>query len=173
MQTSVDELYHSLKKQELALQSLTAIDIADLQETQRVFVKYLILAASSFFEEQIKTYIRDFVSEVSKNNKAVIKFFDVKLLDRGYHSIIDWKEETKLKTFCKFFDANIQTYLDMHDPNIESHFSAFLRLGIDRNFLVHKNLSTYNVNCTLDDVFNYYESAKKFVDSIPTMLKTT
>ncbi len=171
MSDFIDELHAALVRQE---QLLANSNIADLQEVQRIFVKYIILASSSFFEEAIKEEIRKFVATVSNQNSAIIKFFEDRLLARNYHSIIDWKDTSKLQTFCKFFGVKIESYTIMfQDLDLNLHFKDFLEIGILRNTLVHNNLIQQNIELTLSEAYAKYESAKKFVDTIPQMLQST
>lgn len=171
MPTPVDELYDIFLRQEgLLAQS----DIGDLQATQRIFIKFMIISSSSYFEDEIKQSIRNFVVEASNQNIAVVKFFDENLLDRGYHKIIDWKENSKLKAFCKFFGVKLDVYYALFPQlELDKHFADFLQLGIMRNDLMHKNLVQQNIELTLSEAYHKYQSAKVFVDTIPEMLAST
>lgn len=172
MQAPIEELYESLKDQELRI--LREIEIADLQALQRVWVKYLILAASSYFEAEIKAHITEFVSHVSNKNASVLKIIKKQLLARHYHTIIDWKEETKLSSFCNFFSIDINKCADSEVRiRLEAEFTEFLNLGILRNDLIHKDLITFNVELTIEDVYKKYKSANGFVRYFPKMLEST
>ena len=49
---------------------------------------------------------------------------------------------------------------------------AFLELGNERNKLVHQNYATFSMEKTLEEIYELYKSASRFVDILPEALKT-
>lgn len=69
-------------------------------------------------------------------------------------------EETKNKV-RKEIDNNIE---------LKKAEGNFMDLGKRRNLLVHENFSEYNINITVDEIYEEYNSACTFVEYIRKIL---
>lgn len=168
-ETPVDELYQNF--QEL----IAGIDPKEvsLRGTVQVnFAKSLLLAAASYFEEQVKSQILDFVRFSSSNNKLVVEFVQNKAIGRQYHSLFDWDAKNANK-FFSFFGRDFQQ--EMHqfvqnDRGYADAIEAFLAIGRERNRLVHQNYAQISLEQTVEEIYYSYKIALQFVDSIDSHL---
>jgi hypothetical protein len=48
---------------------------------------------------------------------------------------------------------------------------VFLEVGNERNKLVHQDYATFSMEKTLDEIYELYQKAARFVDCLPTALR--
>ena len=57
------------------------------------------------------------------------------------------------------------------DSNLEESIKAFLEIGDLRNQLAHENYALFKMEKTVEDVFNLYTKAVRFVEGFPRDLQ--
>lgn len=137
------------------------------------FRKSLLLSAASLFEVKIRDCLIEFFSERSGGDEVVLAFLKNKAIERQYHTFFNWKDK-KANNFFGMFGNGFLQYMGSevkNDSILDASISAFLELGQLRNSLVHQDYSTFPLDKTVSEIFDLYESAKIFVDILPTKLK--
>ena len=133
------------------------------------FSKTLLLSAASFFENRMVASIIDIFEERTGNSDALVSFVRSKAATRRYHDWFSWKDQNANRFFSAF-GGSFKEFMSQKlndDPDLEKSISAFLELGRLRNQLVHENYSVFSLNKTVQDVFDLYNSAARFVDRFP------
>ncbi|NUN15668.1 MAG: hypothetical protein HUU55_18745 [Myxococcales bacterium] len=131
--------------------------------------KALLLAAASYFEQEITDIIVQFVNRTSRRNELLVNFVKRKALERQYHSLFAWKE-SNANHFWKFFgddfDQQMKTKVK-NDKSLSDAVEAFMEIGRERNRLVHENFASYTMEKTAEELHQLFEKALVF----PQMLR--
>lgn len=136
------------------------------------YKKALLLSAASHFEFEISAAVHNFADIISKSNHEIISLVDNKAIKRQYHTYFKWDSNNANNFFGLFGDAFKQKMrLLIKDQNLEDAESAFLKLGNQRNELVHCNYAEYQLNDTFEEIYAKYETACKFVDFLIMQLQ--
>lgn len=169
-QTVVDLLYQDF--QEL----MGKIDIAEvsLQTTLRItFSKSLWIAAASYFEDQVKKQILDFVRQASSGHRLVYELARVKVVERQYHTLFNWSSNNANEFFSCFgeeFKHAMQQYVKDNEDYRDS-IKEFMEIGRVRNSLVHQNYAQFPLEKTVDEIYASYRTGLLFVNSISNHLE--
>jgi len=133
--------------------------------------KNLLLSAASFFEAEIVKIILEYAHVRTKYDEKLISFIDSKALTRQYHTLFDW-EAKNCNRFFQWFGENTKTYARnrLQENNFEESEKNFLKIGRNRNILVHKNFAEAIINDTFEDIYKQYQSACIFVELIKEIL---
>lgn len=131
-----------------------------------VYKKVLLLSAASFFEYMITSHIKKFTQKASKSDMRLVTLVEKKVLVRQYHTLFDWNSNNTNKFWGLFGDETRKKARELidNDDNLTQAEKAFLDLGKSRNSLVHENFSEYDINTTLQEIYDKYKSACKFID---------
>lgn len=135
--------------------------------------KVLVVSAASYFEDQVKLHLREFIAECSQGNARIVNIFDDKIVERQYHTLFDWKG-TKANTFYGMFGqefAEMMKRIVRESELIDSQVRAFLELGLLRNQMVHQNFASYYFDKTMEEIIASYQLGRQFVDSLPIWLR--
>ena len=134
--------------------------------------KVLLLSAASYFEDEIKELILDFVEKNSDNNLMIKSFVKNKAVERQYHTYFDWKTGNANSFFSLFGDEfKNQAKGDVKDNSkLEKSIRAFLEIGNLRNELVHGNFAVFPIEKTVEEIYGLYRLAHKFIDYLSSKL---
>jgi hypothetical protein len=160
----IDELYQRYKQ---------AIDQAEgptLQaELQDSFKRLLLVGSASYFESKIQEVILSF-SEKHLGKKHILHhFINNKGIIRQYHTYFEWDGGNANKFFA-LFGTNFRDYMKQRitkDAQLKQSIGDFLKLGYLRNQMTHENMLNYNLDKTLEEIYELYQTASFFVDSLP------
>lgn len=134
--------------------------------------KVMIVAAASNFEVTVTNHIEEFFGSTSSHSTAA-QFVKNKALFRSYHQLFSWNG-TNATTFTNFFGqectALLKEQITAHDW-LEQSIRDFVELGRARNELVHGDYANYSPSLTVSEVQIKYESASRFVDVIPRIIR--
>jgi len=169
--TIVDRCYSEFREIEEILKQNGDLSLyVVMSENSR---KNLILVAASFFENQLQKIVREFVSEVSNSNELILGLVHSKAIDRQYHTWFDW-EKSNANKFFSLFGKNFKDFVNdrMKDGQVDDvSIKAFLEIGQIRNYLVHNNFGEFRTEKTMEEVYEQYLTALKFVEIIPNLFK--
>ena len=169
--TVVDKLYDDFNELVSFLKKGDEVSFCNLAGEN--FTKVLLLAAASYFEDRLVKELLEFVSEVSKENKLLVELVKKKALDRQYHTFFDWKGKNANQFFGLFGDSfkDFMKNEVENDAELAEALRAFLEIGRERNRLVHQNFATFSLEKTVEEVYQSYQVALYFVESIPDKLR--
>lgn len=138
-------------------------EISFLSEVSVLLSKVLIISIASFFEREIKDLLINFTEKQSNNSEPLIKFVKNKAIERRYHEYFNW-DSSNANSFFGLFGENFKNYINRElNDEIKDAIKAFLELGGLRNLLVHNDFANFPLDKTLDEVYELYKKAKKFI----------
>ena len=152
--------------QEYFLYLQEKIEISFLNNYSDVFSKTLLLSVASYFEDAIKQIVHKIL--LTSESKILKEFIENKALNRQYHTFFNWTGNNA-NSFFGLFGEDFKKFMITKvkaDEDLEQSIKDFLFLGKTRNELVHRNYALFNIDMTVEDIYNKFESALKFIDSL-------
>jgi hypothetical protein len=137
------------------------------------FRKSLLLCVASYFEKVMSDHIADFIEEVSSKNIIALEFVRNKAIRYQYHTWFAWKERNANQFFSLFGDEFKRFMRDRIriDQALDLSIKAFLEIGDERNRLVHQDFGSFSLEKTTAEIYDLYEKAAVFVESVPVVLR--
>ena len=138
-----------------------------------VLSKALLLAGASELETDVQRIILDYFAEVTGANVSATSFVSKSAVSRHYHTFFTW-DANNANSFFGLFGADFKAYAGKRvreDEILAGHIKGFLRIGFERNQLVHGNFAAYSLSLTADEIFELYEAAVGFRDALPDLLR--
>ena len=142
------------------------------------FSKTLIVAAASYFEVRLTQSIVELYYESTQGAGALAQFVKKEAIGRRFAQLFKWDNEGKsaqnANSFYRSFGADFKEYMVRkvrNDKRLDDSVKAFLEIGNLRNQMVHGNYADFQLNKTVDEVFNLYKNATTFVDSFPVAIR--
>jgi RiboL-PSP-HEPN/Protein of unknown function (DUF2934) len=170
--TPVDRLYSECigilnllrqSKDELSLQSAAGDNLR----------KVLLLGAASYFETRMCATVIEFVREKATQSILVEEFVRNKAIARQYHTWFQWGQNNANQFFGLFgadFRAMMVSRIKASDE-LKNSIKAFLDIGEDRNQLVHQDYATFPLEKTLEEIYELYQKAMLFIETLPRALR--
>lgn len=137
-----------------------------------VYKKVLVLSAASYFESKISELILKYATKASGSDKRIVNLIESKVIERQYHTLFDWKANNT-NAFWKLFGESTKDSVRQQidgDKDMKVAERSFIDLGRRRNLLVHENFAEFDVNITVEEIYNKYREACKFLSLIKTVL---
>jgi hypothetical protein len=162
----VEGLYSEFQILLAYLNSNSEISMSSLADTN--LKKNLILSSASYFEVTITNSLTEYFAEKSNNSFCIKEFLVNKGLKRQYHTLFDW-EKNNANTFFAFFGQDFKFFMEekvKNDDSLNSSIKNFLEIGRERNRLVHQNFGNYNIEKTLEEIFESYKQSLNFTTKI-------
>ena len=137
------------------------------------FRKVLVLSVASFFEQQITEAVARLAA--STNSQLVENLVRNKAIHRQYHTYFQWRSPNKnanqfLGLFGNDFKEKVAAEI-RQDPTLDEGCKSFLRLGEERNRLVHGNFATVPLDNTLQEIKDSYSKALEFVEYLSNRIQ--
>ncbi|AOI44472.1 HEPN domain-containing protein [Burkholderia oklahomensis] len=170
-QTAVDRMF--AEAAEVMKTVNAAGDISLISAAADHFRKALLLGSASYFEQQICVCVLAFVHEQSGGCPLVGQFVKNKAVERQYHTWFDWKQSNANQFFGLFgpgFKDAMKVRIGASDELKES-IAAFLEVGGERNKLVHQDYATFQLEKTMNEIYDLYKKALTFVEGLPSYLR--
>lgn len=167
---NVENEVESLYRDYTSLVASIGTDFSGMTALNRSYHKHLLVAAASNLESQVKKLVPAIF--LDQGTHALSVFVEKAVMARGYHGLFDWNNESAAPFFANFGDAcraNFKAELKADDTLSREH-KAFMRLGNQRNLVVHNDYATYAIDWTPDDVIENYRLACAFVARIRSLV---
>ena len=161
---AIKKIYEDYQEYSLYLEEKAQISF--LSDYRNIFSKTLLLSVASYFEDEIKQIIHKIL--LTSELKILEEFIKNKALNRQYHTFFQWKENNA-NYFFGLFGQDFKKFMKERvkaDENLEQSIKDFLFLGKTRNELVHCNYAVFTINMTVEEIFDKFESALIFIDSL-------
>ena len=87
-------------------------------------------------------------------------------VERQYHKWFEWNGKNANKFFGLFgknFKECAQRAID-EDAELDKSLKSFLELGNYRNRLIHNDFVTFQLDKSLEEIYQLYEEASRFVE---------
>lgn len=171
-ETIVDRLYNEF--QALVAYLTQKGEISFQVTADDNFRKTLLLAAASYFENQICDDIIRFTEKVSSSNARLVEFVKNKAVSRQYHTFFSWDTRNANTFFGLFGESFRNSMADeiKNNSSLDDAIKAFIELGAERNRLVHENFGTFYLDKTVKEIYQLYKDAFLFVECIPRRLRS-
>ncbi len=143
-------------------------ELSFLNEYTEQFSKVLLLATASYFEDKVVSIIPKFLNPA--NCPLTENFISKKGLKRQYHTLFDW-ESNNANTFFSLFGDEFKTFMGNKldsDQKLKDSIKSFIELGSLRNRLVHNNYAQFQLDKTVNEIFEKFEVSSYFVDKMET-----
>ena len=163
--TSVDQLYRDFQEIVGKLDELEGSLRVTAEDT---FRKNLLLAAASYFENEIKEHIMRLAERRSGANEMLVAFVRKKAVERQFHTYFQW-DQRNANSFFALFGKGFKSFMTKRvkaDQKYDEAIQAFLELGQARNQLVHQDFSSFRLDRTSEEILDLYKKACLFVDSL-------
>lgn len=130
------------------------------------YKKILLLSCASLYEKYFTEKLMEIIKNKT-NHESLSTLFYNKSIKQQYFKFFDWKEDRgNIKSFLSLFgnevQKQIQTEIDACSE-LQEGMNAFLKIGYNRNLLVHENFIVYNLEKTFDEIENLHNKAVKFL----------
>ena len=161
---TIEEIYKDYKEYSSYLEKEGQISF--VSDYRNIFSKTLLLSVASYFEDEIKQIIHKVL--LTSNSKMLKEFIENKALNRQYHTLFSWNENNA-NSFFRLFGRDFQDFMKCKvdlDENLKQSIKNFLLLGRTRNKLVHGNYAIFNIDMTVDEIFEKFQSSLMFIDSL-------
>lgn len=170
--TPIDRLYQEYSE---IIKSLTQKGELSLSiSAEENLRKSLLLGVASYFEHTICIHVSEFVKENTKDTEIIAHLVQNKAISRQYHTWFTWKENNA-NSFFGLFGSDFKSKIVANvksDETLNTAIKDFMEIGRERNNLVHTDYATFNLEKTLDEIFQKYLSALNFTNAIPRLLRT-
>lgn len=161
--TVVDRLYREFQD---IVDSLEEMEVSLRVSAEETFRKALLLTAASYFERQVTGHIMRLVRQHS--SEEIVEFVRNKAVERQYHTYFQWDRHSA-NSFFGLFGEGYKSHMTGRveaDDAYRQAIRAFLELGNERNRLVHQDFGAFRLEKTSTEIFELYETARPFVDSL-------
>lgn len=165
-ETVIDAMYKQFNELISFLDDAREISMRSLADN--TFKKTLALSAASFFEDQIRGILLEFVEEKASGDEMIKNFVKNKAISRQYHTFFDWRGKNANKFFSLFGDEFKQRMSKKikSDGDLDNSVRAFLDIGNTRNELAHLNFASIELDKTADEVYNQFKTAMIFIQFV-------
>ena len=147
-------------------------EISMANSAEEDFRKVLTVSAASYFEKLIVHTLNEIAGSVSDRRMGeALK--NTTFRREKFSSLFTWGE-SNVGGFVKIFGQQFKEHFlkTLAEPSLKDGMRAFLKLGEQRNYLVHNDFASSTTDQTLDEVFMQYPSARQFVDHLCEQLRT-
>lgn len=135
--------------------------------------KVLLLASASHLEYELQESIMNYFREVIGERVHAVSFVQRRAVSYQYHTYFDWTAGNANKFFSLFGDdfKSMMNERLRADVELAQSVKDFVLLGALRNQLVHQNYASFTMENTAEELWGMYESALKFIDTLPQLLR--
>jgi RiboL-PSP-HEPN len=126
--------------------------------------KALLLAAASYFEDEVTKIVTSWVAALRPHNQQVEHWVRSKGIELCYHKWFKW-ERRDGKAFDGLLGTLFKDYMREQvqaDIDLETALRDFLEIGESRNRLVHQNFGSFTLEKTTDEIYQLFNSARRF-----------
>lgn len=141
-------------------------EISKVINLSQHYKKVLLLSCASLYEKYFTDEIQRIIAK--KTGGAALKnLFYNKSIKQQYFKFFDWKESKgNINGFLKLFGneiyAKIQSEINQKEE-LKQGMDAFLKLGYNRNLLVHENFIEFALDKTFEEIQSLHNLAYPFL----------
>jgi hypothetical protein len=142
------------------------------QDVEQMLQKNLPLAAASYFEYVVCGILRRYIDRKSNSSPELKAFFEIKAINRQYHTLFDW-DKSNVNKFLSHFGDEFKAEASREiggDAELTKAAQAFIEIGNIRNRIVHQNYAAFVGDKSSEEVFGLFQSAERFVAFIESKL---
>lgn len=164
----VERLFDDLSRLVESLKITGALSLA--VSLSEVASRSLLIAAASHFEAQFSEMFEEVAAQLASPSLAAFGLNQG--VSRKYHTLFSWEAGNANAFYKKFGDdfKNRATALAAQDPVFAKSVAEFVRIGGDRNELIHSDFASFPLTSTLDELIVRYRDARPFLPTIRGLL---
>ena len=140
---------------------------------EELFTKTLIVAAASYFEVRLTQIIIELYRETTQGSEVLVQFVERKAIGRGFSQLFQWNENNANQFYSfwgNVFASQMRNKV-RDDRGLADSVKAFLEIGDLRNQMVHNNYADFQLSKTVDEVYDLYRSATRFVSEFQDTIR--
>lgn len=130
-------------------------EISKVISLSQHYKKILLLSCASLYEKYFTEEIQRIIVQKT-GNSALKNLFYNKSIKQQYFKFFDWKESKgNINGFLKLFGDELCTTIHLEinqKEELKQGMDAFLKLGHNRNLLVHENFIEYSLDKTFEEI---------------------
>lgn len=133
----------------------------------------MLLTIASYFEGRLSDEVERLAVEEAGDRHVLTWLVRNRVVRRQYHTWFSW-DARNVNTFLSMFGQDFKDEAGKwiaEDDNLPRAVVDFLKVGRERNRLVHENFGDAPLEMTTAEVYGLYESAKVFVDWFPQAIR--
>ena len=138
------------------------------------YKKILLLSCSSLYEKFFTDEIKKIITQKTSHEALSYLFYN-KSIKQQYFKFFDWKEDGgDIKNFLRLFGPNVQSKIQSEidsSPELKSGMNSFLKIGHNRNLLVHENFLIYSLEKTFEEIEDLHNKASRFLEYLMSALE--
>ena len=140
---------------------------------ENILPKVMLLATASHLEVALQELILEYFREITDNRDCAVAFVEKKAVLRQFHTYFSW-DSGNANSFFALFGNDFKvamTALQQADSDFAVAVKDFVAIGSLRNRLVHQNYAAFTMESTADEIWRMYESALRFIERLPLLLR--
>lgn len=141
-------------------------EISKVINLSQHYKKILLLSCASLYEKIFTDEIQRIIAQKTGND-ALKNLFYNKSIKQQYFKFFDWKESKgNINGFLKLFGNELYTKIHFEinqNEELKQGMDAFLKLGYNRNLLVHENFIEYTLDKTFEEIQSLHNLAYPFL----------
>ncbi len=141
-------------------------------DVENDFRKVLVISAASFFEKRIVDALHTFANLAEARRMGeVLKNTTFKR--EKYSGLFQW-DGNNVNGFLRLFGLDFMKDLSKEiaaDACLQEGMRAFLKLGDQRNRLIHNDFADLSSDQTVDEIYATYETGRAFIDYLCDRLR--
>lgn len=164
----VERLFDDLSRLVESLKITGALSLA--VSLSEVASRSLLIAAASHFEAQFGEMFKEVSAQLA--SPALAAFGVNQGVTRKYHTLFSW-DAGNANAFYKKFGEDFKsraTARAAQDAEFAKSVGEFVRIGSDRNELIHSDFASFPLTSTLDELIVRYRDARAFLPAIRELL---
>lgn len=166
---AIDSLIERHEEISAFLDEHKEISLRDYADSE--FRKVLVLSIASFFEHYITEAIARLAA--STNSSQVENLIKRKAISRQYHTYFN-RDGNNANQFLSLFGSDFKDEVEAqirNNPSLNEGCKSFLRLGQERNRLVHTNFASAPTDNTVLEIQESYSKALEFVEFVSARIQ--
>lgn len=114
-----------------------------------------------------------YVHESSRGDDLTVQFVRNRAINRQFHAWFNWEERNANQFFGLFGPPFKQLMVQKvrDSEQLRASIAAFLEVGSERNKLVHQDFASFSLEKTLDEIYELYSTALRFVEGLATYIR--
>ena len=173
----IEELWNDHNSLVGFLQSHNQLQL--ISRIEEAFSKTLVVAVASYFEVRLTQSIIELYREMTQGAEVLAQFVRKQAIGRRFAQLFNWGDEAQssqnANSFYNLFGSSFSDHMKrkvQNDPSLDASIKAFLEIGNIRNQMVHGNYADFQLqNKNVEDVYQLYQSATKFLDEFPVAVR--
>lgn len=147
-------------------------DLSLIATASENFRKVLLISAWSYFEHRIQEILLQYFDGASNSHSPTVTFIEKQAISHRVYTLFDFRSKNANPLFSQFgpeFSAFMREAI-LRSSDLKNAIHDFVHIGDERNKLVHGNFASLPLEMTAMEVYELYNSAVGFLETLPIKL---